>query len=308
MKIIRQNDIVKIKGPVAVAIGAFDGIHRGHAEILRSAAQTGLTTAVATFSRHPSEYLKNRKAEMLTSAALKEKIFEDLGVDILYYLDFESIMGLSGEEFLSEYILKRLGATAVCCGFNFRFGHGRSCGTEELMEICRRYGAEGKIVPPVCEAGEPISSTRIRERIVKADMQAAERMLGRPFEFYLEVVHGRQLGRELGSPTINQNIPKGHIVPPFGVYASLTYVGGEALPSVTNVGVKPTVGSDRLSSETYILGYDRDLYGETIGVGLLEYLRPEKKFNSLEELKAQIGRDAGMAQKTAQRYFVRKEK
>jgi riboflavin kinase/FMN adenylyltransferase len=303
MEILPDEDSIKIAGPASVALGTFDGVHLGHASVIRAAKEAGLVTIVATFTRHPSEVLKNRRVKELMSTGLKEKSFEQLGVDALFYLDFESVRDMSPEAFLHGKILSRLNAAYVFCGFNYRFGRGGEAGPEELKAICSKYGAVGISLPPVCDGGEPVSSTRIRSLVEDGRMPEAARLLGRPFELYFEVVHGRRLGRELGAPTINQIIPVSHISPRYGVYASVTHVGGKAMPSVTNVGVKPTVGSSGVSAETYILGFDSDLYGRSVGVGLIEFLRPEKKFESLEALRRQIKKDAYSAGAVIDRYL-----
>ena len=304
MKIVHSNDNIDTEGSAAVALGFFDGVHMGHSAVIRAAKAAGLKTVVATFTRHPSEILKNRCVKSLMSAQLKEQIFGQLGVDLLCYLDFEKVRDISAEAFLRDIIISRLKASSIFCGFNYRLGRGGEAGPEEMQTICAKYGAVGICVPPVCKDGAPVSSTRIRTLVEQGDVAAAARLLGRPFELYFEVVPGRRLGRELGTPTINQNIPVSHVMPLYGVYASVAHVGGKSLPSVTNVGVKPTVGSSSVCAETYIMGYDCDLYGRTVGIDLVEYLRPEIKFESLEDLKAQINRDAKSAADIIDRYFT----
>ena len=307
MKIVRFDDIKNKEVPSAVALGFFDGLHKGHAAVIGAAKASGLRTVVATFERHPSEILKDRSVKTIMSAGLKEHVFEELGVDMLCYLDFEKVRELSAEEFLQNCVIAGLGARQVFCGFNYRFGRGGHAGPEELRAICAENGAEGFFVPPVCVGGEPVSSTRIRALIEQGRVQEASKMLGRPVELYFEVISGRKLGRKLGAPTINQRIPASHVMPRFGVYASVTHAGGgEALPSVTNVGVKPTVGSSFVSAETYILGYKGDLYGKTVAVDLIDFLRPEMKFAGLGELKAQIGMDAAAAGEITALYLAEK--
>ena len=157
------------------------------------------------------------------------------------------------------------------------------------------------VVPPVEDGGEKVSSTRIRKAVEAGDIPTANRLLGRPFGFSLEVIHGNHIGTGLGTPTINQAIPEGFVLPRFGVYASWCRVGGQFFYGVTNVGVKPTVGSDKVLAETWMPEFSGDLYGKRVRVFLLEFLRPERKFASLEELKAAITYNGRQAQAVAAR-------
>jgi riboflavin kinase/FMN adenylyltransferase len=292
MRILYQENDIEFLEPTAVALGFFDGVHKGHTAVIHAAKAAGLRTVVVTFTQHPSEVLKDRSVKTIMSNQSKEKVLEQLHVDVLYYLDFKSVMELSAEAFLRDSIIKKLNAAYIFCGFNYRFGRGGEAGPEELQKICQKYGAVGVSAQPVCEGGAPVSSTRIRALIEQGEIKAAAELLGRPFEICMEVVHGRRLGRQFGTPTINQRIPQSLVTPRYGVYASVTHVGGEALPSVTNVGVKPTVGGRHISAETYIMGFSGDLYGKTVAIDLIAFMRPEIKFESLEALKTQIKSDA----------------
>ena len=166
---------------------------------------------------------------------------------------------------------------------------------EILKKLCEPYGVEVQLVPPVVLDGDRISSTRIREYVTKGNMNLAWRMLGRPYSLRFPVVSGNKIGRTLNFPTINQIYPDHFAIPRFGVYVSVAEVDGELYPSVTNVGMKPTVGSDRPLAETYIIGFKGNLYGTRIRVSLCHFIRQEMKFNSLEELRQQIERDTKQA-------------
>ena len=170
-----------------------------------------------------------------------------------------------------------------------------------LRHLCCQAGVELYVVPPVTDSGEKVSSTRIRKAVEEGDIPMANRLLGRPFGFSLEVIHGNHIGTGLGTPTINQAIPEGFVLPRFGVYASWCRVGGQYFYGVTNVGLKPTVGSDRVLAETWLPEFSGDLYGKRVWVFLLEFLRPEKKFASLEELKAAIQENARQAKAVTRR-------
>jgi riboflavin kinase/FMN adenylyltransferase len=215
---------------------------------------------------------------------------------------FADVRELSAAQFVEEVLVRKLHVGDVFCGENYRFGKGASGTVEDLKRLCEPWGIGVHTFPLVELGGEPVSSTRIRQCVVTGDMPMARALLGRNFTINFEVVPGRKLGRTLDSPTINQPIPEWFVTPRFGVYASLATVDGKRHPSVSNVGRKPTVGSDYTLSETYIQGYQGDLYGQHVPVEFLEFIRPEVKFGSVEELKAQIQRDSGAAEKICQRY------
>lgn len=282
----------------AVALGYFDGVHRGHAAVIRAMRETGLPVVALTFTQHPG----GAPVPRLTGRALKEEALAALGVSRTVYLDYPQVREMEPEEFVRGILAEKLGAAYVGCGFNYRFGRGASAGAAELGELGARCGIRTVCVPPVyagsvdpgAPEGErtPISSTLIRGLVRAGEIRRAGLYLGRPFALYLPVVPGRRLGRRLGLPTINQKVPEGDVRPRFGVYASFTTVDGVRRPSVTNVGVRPTVGSDCVLAETFILDYRGDLYGRTLKVELLEFLRDEKKFDGIDALKHQMKRDA----------------
>lgn len=279
-----------MREPVAAILGMFDGVHIGHAAVIRAARETGLRTVLVTFTEHPAQILKNRRAPELTSARQRERIFAAMRVDTLLYLDFKAVKSLSPDEFIRNVLLP-IRTKAAFCGFNYTFGAGGKAGPAELERFGERYGFATVRVPPVCDEEGPVSSTRIRHRIVEGQMEEAARLLGRPFTLELPVIHGRQLGRKLGIPTINQRIPEEHVCPRYGVYAASALVDGHWRNAVASVGVKPTVGSDDVLCETFIFDYDGDLYDRWVEVALHTFLRPEERFAGVDELKAQMKRD-----------------
>ena len=246
-----------------------------------------------TFSRSPAG-----NSAVLTGRD-KERLLEDAGVEVLYSLEFSQVKDWEAEAFVEQVLFETCAAQRLCCGEDFRFGRGARGDTALLQTLCDRRGVELTVVPPVKEGGEKVSSTRIRAAVEAGDISLANRLLGRPFGFSLEVIHGNHIGTGLGTPTINQAIPEGFVLPRFGVYASWCRVGGEYFYGVTNVGVKPTVGSDRVLAETWMPEFQGDLYGKRVRVFLLEFLRPEKKFGSLEELKAAIQTNGEQAKEVA---------
>ena len=298
MKIVRSLEEMGETAPNSLALGAFDGLHRGHMAVIRRACAPGeggrrLQPAVFTFSRSPAG-----NSAVLTGRD-KERLLEDAGVEVLYSLEFSQVKDWEAEAFVEQVLFETCAARRLCCGEDFRFGRGARGDTALLQTLCDRRGVELTVVPPVKEGGEKVSSTRIRAAVEAGDISLANRLLGRPFGFSLEVIHGNHIGTGLGTPTINQAIPEGFVLPRFGVYASWCRVGGEYFYGVTNVGVKPTVGSDRVLAETWMPEFQGDLYGKRVRVFLLEFLRPEKKFGSLGELKAAIQTNGEQAKEVA---------
>ena len=215
-----------------------------------------------------------------------------MGVKYLYAPDFAEVCGLSDEDFVKEILVKRLNAAFACCGRNFRFGKNAGGTPERLAEIGEKYGITVKIAEDVCLDGELISSTHIRELIRKGEIEAANRLLGYELMFNLPVVHGNELGRTIDFPTINQVIPETNIIPRFGAYKSYVQVHGKNYRGITNIGVRPTVGeNEKVVMETHIVGFSGDLYGEKIAVSLVKFLREERKFADLNELKKQLKED-----------------
>lgn len=278
-----------------VALGSFDGLHLGHMAVINSAkniaSMLDATPCICTFSEHPLKVLTGKEPPALFTGDVKDEAFRETGVEVVR-LDFASIMHMSPEAFFEEILFKTLHVAGVCCGFNYTFGDGGK-GTPELLE---RLCAEKSIVfsssPATLLDGTPVSSTRIRNALGGGNVELANRMLGRPFKYRQQVVDGDKRGRTWGIPTINQPYPKELVQPRLGVYASRCIVDGREYMGATNIGVRPTVkDNDAVSSETYLLDYEGDLYGKYVDICLLKFLRPEKKFDSTEALGEQIRTD-----------------
>ena len=284
---------IREESPCSLALGAFDGLHRGHMAVIREAKKSPFSAGVLTFTGSP------QGSPGLITPEEKALLLSEEGVDRLYSLDFSEVRQIPAEEFFWETLQKRCMAKRLCCGEDFRFGQGAKGDIFLLRSLCEKAGTELAVVPAVAENGKKISSTGIREAVQTGDIPAANRLLGRPFGFSAEIIHGNHLGRELGFPTINQALPEHFTLPPFGVYVSYVELDGEKNFGVTNIGKKPTVGSDRILAETWILDFSGDLYGQNIRLSLLEFLRPERKFDSLEELKAEVLRNGEQAKEIA---------
>lgn len=289
MEIIRN--LTPAETPGAVALGSFDGLHPGHREVISrtlAAESRGLTPTVFTFTENPKAGEESFGGLLLPEEE-KIRLLGGLGVKRLYLVEFEAIRGLSPEDFVSGILADVCRAELVCCGFNFTFGRGGRAGSSELQSLCSARGIETSVSEPVSAEGGPVSSTRIRKLLADGKPDEAARLLGRPFAYESPVIAGRRLGRKLGTPTLNQAVPPELVRPKFGVYVSAVSFGDTITFGVTNVGVKPTVGSDAVLAETWMPAYQGPgLYGRTVRTALLEFLRPEMKFGSLEELKAAI--------------------
>lgn len=276
----------------AVALGVFDGIHRGHQDVIKCAVgfkAEGLSPAVFTFNTKTVTTKGNGKIDMLISDELKAEKLEELGVEYIYSPQFSEVRELTSEMFVKQILVEKMNAKVAVCGENFKFGKGAFSGAHDLEEIGAKYGIKTKIVPYTTYNMQPISSTEIRRLIKEGSIDIANYLLGYDFHFRIEVVHGNSLGKTLEFPTINQKFLSSHVVPRFGVYASQTKIGDKMYPSVTNVGIKPTIGGESSPlAETYIFDYSGDLYGQRLTVYLKKFIRPEQKFNGIDDLKAHL--------------------
>lgn len=288
-------------GDSAVALGNFDGLHIGHQKVISLAldgATDGLLPTVFTFEENPLVDLVGGAGGRLQTQDEKIGFLRSMGVRQLYMLDFRSVKDLSAEEFVEHVLIKCMRAKKVCCGFNFTFGRGGKADSAALSALCKARGVEVSVAQAVLLDGTPVSSTRIRGLVESGRVEDAQRLLGRPFGYCMPVQHGQKLGHSLGTPTLNQELPQGFVQPKFGVYVSRVSIEGENYFGVTNVGIRPTVGADHPISETWMPDYrGGDLYGKSIRVELLRFLRPEHRFSTLEELQRAIVRDGNRARK-----------
>lgn len=287
----------------AVALGLFDGVHLGHRAVINAAlAQRGNGLSPAVFTFEPDCVLRKSGGSsgfIYTKTEKEILLLEEIGVDDIISPPFGELCGLSGEEFAEEILSRQLRAALVCCGDDFRFGKNASCGAQELISFGKRFGFEVEVVGAVEYGGSTVSSSRIRELLLSGDIASANSLLGSSYFISAEVTDGNHIGRTIDFPTINQDFAEGQLVPRYGVYRTFTNVGGRVLPSVTNIGVKPTVeGVRRPLAETHIIGYSGDLYGKNVDVSFESFIRPETKFGSLDELKAQISADIAACNKT----------
>ena len=283
-----------------LALGFFDGVHAGHATLLRRtaqrAAERGLEAAVLTFDVHPDILVSGSSIALINSPEDRQELIRrEFGIGTVLQLHFDrALMQMPWERFL-DWVREEYLAAHLVCGHDFTFGWRGEGNPRRLREYCERMGLGCDVMPEVCLDGASVSSTRIRLLLLEGRLEEANRLLGHPHVLTGTVSHGRHLGSTIGFPTANLTFAPGVLVPAHGVYVGRLELEGEEERkyAVTNVGVRPTVSdSGAVTVESYIPGYSGDLYGRKVRLEFLAFLRPERRFGSLEELQAQIGRDA----------------
>jgi len=269
----------------AVALGYFDGVHIAHqaliAQMCDYAAANNLEKAVFTFTK--SVPLGHKGKDILTKSC-KLEVMRNLGIDLYYSPDFLDFSSLTPEEFVKNILIDSMGAKAVFCGENFFFGKNRRGNVQVLEQLCEKYNIAFVQAETVCLDGEVVSSTAIRDALAGGDMEKAGRMLGRPYGVNFEVVHGKKIGRTIGTPTINQLYPQTMCSPKPGVYITCATVDGKKYPSATGLTNRPTVNGSGYTCETFILGFEGDLYNQNVQVDFHAFLFEARKFDSLQQL------------------------
>ncbi len=281
--------------PTIFALGFFDGVHLGHQALLRQcrslANQQGCDAGVVTFTTHPDSLVAGKTPALLNRAEDRRLLLTGYGMETVVELPFDKkLMQTHWSVFLSDLV--EGGAAGFVCGSDFRFGAGGGGTAKKLEGYCKERNLPYAIVPQQEMDGVRVSSTYIRELIEQGEMEKGVAFLGHPHALTGEVVHGRGLGHTIGIPTANLQLPEGVICPKFGVYACKVIAEGKEYMAVTNVGTRPTVNGSHITVEPWLLDFAGDLYGKTIHLLFYKFLRPEKKFASLEELKAEIQKNA----------------
>ena len=288
----------RIEEPTVVTIGKFDGRHKGHQKLLgrmlELKRQKGYRAAVFTFDTAPMAKLSGTDQKVITTNQERRNNMAKMGIDYLVEYPFtRDVVHLSAEAFVREILIGKMNARAMVVGTDCGFGYQRSGNAQVLKELSSRYGYELEVIVKEQDEKRDISSTYIKEELAGGRMEKANKLLGEPYAIHGTVVHGNHVGGPvLGFPTVNIIPPEEKFLPPFGVYVSMVVTEDGIFGGITNIGRKPTVERDcAVGVETYIFGLDKDLYGTDIEVQLLNYERPERKFDSLEQLKEQLKRD-----------------
>ncbi|HEV2080131.1 MAG TPA: bifunctional riboflavin kinase/FAD synthetase [Allosphingosinicella sp.] len=285
-----------------VALGNFDGFHAGHQAVVARAVERaraqGRPVLVATFDPHPARFFKpDLPPFRLTTLDQRERLFGAAGADAMLVFRFDSeLASVTAEQFVADRLVARIGAAGVVTGEDFTFGKGRGGNVEVLKRLGLEHELSVDAVPPVRD-GEPISSSRIRATLEAGDCETATRLLTRPFAIQGVVEHGDRRGREIGYPTANLSLGS-YLRPKYGIYAVRGRLpDGRVLEGAANLGVRPTFEPPKELLEPYFFGFDGDLYGQTVEVGLISFIRPERKFGSLDALSAQMAEDCSEAKR-----------
>ncbi len=299
---------------MAAALGNFDGIHRGHVQVIKPVLagreewgeqECGekVYRSVVTFTPHPQEFFSGQPRSLLTPLEEKAQELQALGIEQLVLLPFDrELASLTPEAFVEKILIKTLDCRRISVGQDFRFGCDRAGTVAELRAIAAQWQVEVDLVSLYAAGGERISSSRIRQALLAGDVATAQDLLGRPYRLTGRVVQGQQLGRTLGFPTANLQLPLHKFLPHYGVYAVWvagnepeSALGSFPRPGVMNLGQRPTVAGQAVTVEVHLLDWSGDLYGQSLAVDLVAFLRPEQRFESLEALKEQIGKDGAIA-------------
>lgn len=282
-----------------IALGFFDGVHRGHGALLRKAAERAgelnAAPVVFTFDRSPKEFVTGKPVLLINSNDDRRDIIRRVyGIQRVIFAPFDrEMMTMPWQDFITELLVKQYGAVHLVAGHDYRFGHKNEGTVERLREKCRELGLGCDIIPKVELEGITVSSTYIRTLLEQGDVERAALFLGHPHCLSQTVRHGQRLGRTIGIPTVNLAVPAHVLTPERGVYITRAFLpDGRSCPGVTNVGTRPTVTEgDTVSVETYLLGFDGDLYGQSVRLDFYKRLRGEVKFPSLEALRQEILRN-----------------
>ena len=270
----------------AIALGTFDGLHKGHLAVL--CLPDCYNKIALTFEKPPKVIMTGQPQSLMTFEQKAQRM-EKMGVKAVK-LKFEEISHLTARNFL-ENIQKEYSPAYISCGFNYHFGNGGVGNTSLLQEFCKERGITLKVCDPVTEDGVTVSSSRIREFLKNGEIDKANKLLNEPFFYEGEVLHGDGRGKTLGFPTANLEYPKELTPIKFGVYKTEIGVDGKTYAGITDIGNRPTYPVNYIISETFVKDFQGDLYGKTVRITPIEFLREERKFNSFEELKKQIEKD-----------------
>jgi riboflavin kinase/FMN adenylyltransferase len=300
-----------IKYPCAVALGNFDGIHKGHQQVIQPIFNyQNLTPSLVTFIPHPEEFFTGTKKQLLTPIPEKCQILENLGIKQLILLPFDrQLANLSAEKFVEDILVKQIKANFISVGEDFCFGYQRQGNAEYLQSLANKYNVKVSITEEqnliIKKESIRISSSYIRQSLSKGKPELATKMLGREYQIIGKVIEGQKLGRKIGFPTANLAIPSEKFLPQMGVYGVKVDVKNNGLLSnlsgVMNIGIRPTIEGKNISVEIHLLDWEGDLYNKILTVKLVNFLRLEQKFSSLDDLKKQIKLDCQQLTMTAYR-------
>lgn len=272
----------------AIALGTFDGVHIAHKAVLSAAANSKNSVAVA-FCVPPKAFFTD-SGIILTDIEEKNQLIKDIGINTVDYLDFKEVKNISPEDFFN-YLKKKYAPTKIVCGYDYTFGKGGEGNTPLLKKLCEESGISLLIIDKVSVDQRAVSSSLIRQLLKNGETKKANSLLGHPFSFKSKVIHGQERGRKINFPTVNQLIDKTTAQVKFGVYMTKAQIGDKEYYGMTNIGLRPTFPCHSPICETHFFDLDENLYDKDLRLYLLEFIREEKKFSGLTQLKAAIEKD-----------------
>lgn len=295
MKIIEIDLNFVAKEESVIALGNFDGVHRGHIELIKKAIEDAkklnIKSSLLLFNEHTDNLVKVGKKEIITTNKTKFEILEKLGVDIIYLINFtKEFMSYSPIMFLKDFLAYNLKIRGVIVGYDYTYGYKKS-GNVDFLNKNKELFKSIHVIEQVSYEGEKISSSRIRSLIEEGRVKEANNLLSRPYKLIGRIIHAKGLGKKMGYPTANLELVDNFVIPKYGVYDTDIIINGKKFKASTNIGTNPTVEHDGIKIEAHILDFDEDIYGEIVELELLEFVRPELKFDSIEELFEQIAKD-----------------
>lgn len=293
MEIIDLLNYNETRHKTAVALGNFDGIHLGHQELIKNmikkSKMLGLKSSLLLFKTHTKSVIDKNSPYVITNNEQKFKIANNLGIDIVYLLDFdEKIMKLSGERFVRDIVINKMNAKLLVVGFDYRFGYKASCDSKYLIELGNKFNIDVIVNTPVYKDEILISSSIIRELIIDGKMKNVSDLLGKPYSIIGKIVTGSNRGNKLGFPTANIEPIDNYVIPKNGVYITNSIINNKKYLSATNIGHNPTFNEDKLKIETYILDFNEDIYGKSLEIEFIDFLRDDIKFLNTDDLINQM--------------------
>lgn len=295
MKIIEIDLNYKAKEKSVIALGNFDGVHKGHIKLIQKAIENAkklnIKSSLLLFNEHTDNLIKVGKKDIITTNKTKFEILDSLGVDIIYLINFtKEFMSYSPIKFLDEFLAKNLKIKGVVVGYDYTYGYKKS-GDVKFLNENKSLFETIEVIEQISYDGEKISSSLIRRLIEAGKIKEANFLLSRPYKLIGKIIHAKGLGKKMGYPTANLELIDNFVIPKFGVYDTDIIVNGKKYKASTNIGTNPTVEHDGIKIEAHILDFDKDIYGEIVELELLDFVRPELKFNSIDELFKQIAKD-----------------
>ena len=295
MKIIEIDLNYKTKEESVIALGNFDGVHKGHIKLIqkaiKNAKKLNIKSSLLLFNEHTDNLIKVGKKDIITTNKTKFEILDSLGVDIIYLINFtEEFMSYSPIKFLDDFLATNLKIKGVVVGYDYTYGYKKS-GDVKFLNENKSLFETIEVIEQISYDGEKISSSLIRKLIEAGKIKEANFLLSRPYKLIGKIIHAKGLGKKMGYPTANLELIDNFVIPKFGVYDTDVIVKGKKYKASTNIGTNPTVEHDGIKIEAHILDFNEDIYGEILELEILDFVRPELKFNSIDELFKQIAKD-----------------